>query len=90
MSKPNTRDAMQSLIVQVRETLPFQLSKEELCSGCSRHGCAFKLLNYLDGELSDWELKLDSGESPDFGDIQQLAKVSKKIHKALSKLGLLV
>lgn len=90
MNKPNTSDAMKSLIEQIRKTLPFHLSKEQLCSGCNRHGCAFKLLEYVDSELCDWERRLDSGEVPNFGDIQKLSKVGKKIHKTLQKIGNLV
>ncbi len=89
LDKPDTREAMQRLITQIRETLPFHLPKEELCSGCSRHGCAYKLLAYIDDELCDWEMRLDHGEIPTFGDIQQLTKVSMKVHKALLKTGVI-
>ncbi|PID64050.1 MAG: hypothetical protein CR974_00610 [Gammaproteobacteria bacterium] len=89
MSKPNTDEAMRKLIAQIRAALPFHLPKDQLCSGCSRHGCAFKLLEYMDSELCDWERRLNCGDVPTFGDIQQLTKVSTKVHKALLKTGVI-
>lgn len=44
-----------------------------------------KLLEYLDTELEFWESELASGETPTLGDIDRLAKSSKKIYKALKK-----
>jgi hypothetical protein len=87
-SKPRTHAVMRDLIQQVRDTFPFNLSEEELCNSCS-HGCPKKLLEYIDMECEDWQLRLDNGEVPDFGDIQRFGKTSIKIHKVLQKNGLL-
>ncbi len=86
-SKPRTQAVMHQLIQQVRDTFPFGLSEEELCTGCS-HGCPKKLLEYIDMECEDRLSRLDKGEVPDFGDIQHFAKTSIKIHNVLKKNGL--
>lgn len=79
--------AMQQLIQQVRLAMPFDLPEANLCSG-KCNGCSQKLLDYLDTELEDWESRLKSGELPDFGEIQRIAKTSKKIYKVMQRNGL--
>lgn len=86
--KPDTATAMRQLIKQVRETIPFDIPEAVLCADECR-GCSMKLLEYLASELDDWEFKLDQGEIPNFGDINQLAKSSRKIYRVLEKNGLL-
>jgi len=86
--KPKTPAAMQQLIQQVREVLPFNMPEAYLCDGVCK-GCSLKLLDYLDVELMDWEGRLQQGEVPCLGDIQRLAKSSRKIHRVLDKNGLL-
>ncbi|MCF7980414.1 MAG: hypothetical protein K9K86_00410 [Pseudomonadales bacterium] len=86
--KPDTRQAMLSMINEARASIPFGLSEAELCSGIC-HGCSKKLLNFLEMELNSWEYRLNQGESPTFGDLQQLAKISRKIYNALAKSGLI-
>ena len=86
--KPDTSTAMRNLIAEVRAALPFDLPGTQLCSG-SCDGCAVKLLDYLDGELADWERRLRAGERPHFGDLERLARTSRRIHKVLSRNGLL-
>ncbi|MCU7938796.1 MAG: hypothetical protein KZQ64_09485 [gamma proteobacterium symbiont of Bathyaustriella thionipta] len=85
--KPGRSIAMQQLIEQVRVAMPFDLPEANLCSG-KCNGCSQKLLDYLDTELEDWELRLKSGELPDFGEIQRIAKTSKKIYKVMQRNGL--
>ena len=82
--KPERSIAMQQLIIQVREAMPFDLPEANLCSG-KCNGCSQKLLDYLDSELEDWEYRLKAGELPDFGEIQRIAKTSKKIYKVLQR-----
>jgi hypothetical protein len=77
---------MQDLIQQVRDTVPFAISPEELCSGLC-HGCSKKLLEFLDMELEDWEHRLEAGEQPRLGDVQRLAKRSRKIYAVLQRNG---
>ena len=73
---------MRHLITEVRAAIPFDLPEEAICSGVC-HGCAKKLMEFLDTELSDWEGRLAAGEAPRLGDVQKLARYSRKIHKAL-------
>ena len=82
--KPSTSQAMQDLIQQVREAIPFDVPEADVCSGICR-GCAKKLMVFIDGELEYWELSLDRGERPLLGDLNTLAKRSKKVFAALKK-----
>ncbi len=82
--KPDRSSAMLKLIAQVREVMPFDLAEANLCSG-KCNGCSQKLLDYLDSELENWQLRLEQGETPDFGEIQRIAKTSKKIYKVMQK-----
>jgi len=86
--KPDTATAMRNLIRQVRETIPFDLPDAVLCADECK-GCSVKLLEYLSSELDDWDYKLDQGEIPNFGDINQLARSSRKIYQVLQKNGLI-
>lgn len=84
MSKPTPRIAMQNLIDEVRGTLPFELPEAQLCDGIC-NGCSKKLLDYLDGELIDWQERLDAGEEPKLGDLAALGKTSRKIYRVLQR-----
>lgn len=86
--KPKTPIAMQQLIKQVRETLPFGMPESYLCADECR-GCSLKLLEFLDLELMDWEDRLEKGSVPSLGDIQRLAKISLKIRAVLDRNGVL-
>jgi hypothetical protein len=82
--KPKAPEAMEQLIGQIKEAIPFGMPEAEICArDC--FGCPKKLLEYLDTELEFWESELASGETPTLGDIDRLAKSSKKIYKALKK-----
>ncbi len=82
--KPDTQTAMLDLIEQVRTAVPFDTPIDELCNGpCT--GCSKKLLEYLDMTLEEWEQKLACGEQPTFGDLNKLAKTSRKIYTQLQK-----
>ncbi|GAB6040040.1 hypothetical protein [Endothiovibrio diazotrophicus] len=84
--KPKTPQAMRNLIAQVRSALPLERSVEELCeAGCTV--CSPKLLEYLAGELEEWEERLERGEVPTLGDVDRLAKSSRKVYRALAKGG---
>ncbi|RDH81764.1 MAG: hypothetical protein DIZ80_12820 [endosymbiont of Galathealinum brachiosum] len=86
--KPKTPEAMQRLIDEIRQVLPFDMPEAYLCDGVCK-GCSLKLLDYLDSELAGWESRLYDGEVPCLADIQKLAKSSKKIYKVLEKNDLL-
>ncbi len=78
---------MRLLIEQVRDALPFNAPEQYLCQGECK-GCSLKLLDYLDTELTDWENRLSNGEVPGLGDVQRIAKTSKKIYRVLARNGL--
>jgi len=85
--KPDTATAMNNLIGQVREAIDFDIPISRLCDGpCT--GCSKKLLEFLDTELEEWEFKLSQQEVPNLGDIQTLAKTSKKVYTVLKKNGI--
>jgi len=86
--KPDRTLAMQQLLEQIREAMPFDSHEANVCTG-QCNGCAKKLLDYLDAELEDWEYRLKAGDAPDFGEINQMAKTSRKIHKLLQKYDVL-
>jgi hypothetical protein len=75
---------MRQLIEQVRESIPFGLSDEQIC-GDSCEGCPSKLLIYLESELDTWESRLADGVVPSFGDLDRLAKQGRKIHRVLQR-----
>jgi hypothetical protein len=85
--KPDTVIAMYNLIAQVRAALPFEMRGDQLCSE-SCDGCSVKLLAFLEQELDAWERRLHDGDKPNFGDLDKLARTSKKIYKVLKKNGL--
>jgi hypothetical protein len=76
--------AMEQLIEEVRFTIPFELPVSDLCSGIC-NGCSKKLIDFLDMEIGDWEQRLQQGEKPGLGDIEKLAKTSRKIYRVLQK-----
>ena len=77
---------MTDLIGQVRSALPFAADPDDLCRG-ECQGCALKLLEYLDGELRDWEGRLAAGESPRLGDLHRLGRPARKVHGVLARSG---
>ncbi|MEH6576871.1 MAG: hypothetical protein V7731_07295 [Amphritea sp.] len=82
--KPGTSIAMNNLIGQVREIIPFDIPPAQLCDGpCT--GCPKKLIEYLDTELEEWEYRLEQNETPSLGDVHTLGKTSKKIYAVLKK-----
>lgn len=84
--KPNTKLAMEKLILCARKTIPFNLSFDGYCEGrCDE--CPEKLLEYLDILLLDWEDKLKKGVTPDLGHVHSLADDCKKIYKILWEKG---
>ena len=84
--KPDTRTAMGLLIRRIRETLPLDAPEARICTGAC-DGCSLKLLEYLDGELQEWESRLAAGERPNFGDLAGLARTARKIHRVLARNG---
>jgi len=86
--KPKTPVAMQQLISQIREALPFDVPESYLCTDDCK-GCSLKLLEFLDAELINWEQRLESGEKPTLGDVQYVAKLSRKIYKVLDRNGVI-
>lgn len=85
--RPSPRIAMQQLITQVRDTLPFHLPPSELCQhSCT--GCPKKLIEFMETELGEQEMRLDAGDAPTLGDINRLARTSRKVYNVMQKNGL--
>ena len=78
---------MRLLIGQVRAAIPFEAPQSRVCTGAC-DGCSRKLLDYLEGELDDWEGRLAAGESPKLGDVSRLARTSRKVYAVLERNGL--
>lgn len=77
---------MRRLIAQVRAAIPFDHPAGSACIGTC-DGCSLKLIQFLDGELSDWEARLDAGERPGLAELSRLAKTSRKVHAVLERNG---
>ena len=60
-----------------------------MCARMNVRAVHLKLLEFLDLELVEWEDKLQQGEVPGLGDVQHIARVSRKIHSVLAKNGVL-
>jgi len=88
MKKPDRRQAMAQLIQTIRSKLPFEQPDIYYCHADCK-GCSLKLMEYLDMELINWEKRLQDGEWPSFGDINQLLKTSKKVANVLKRNQLL-
>ena len=86
--KPDTSTAMQGLIVQIRASIPLDAPESVLCSDHCRV-CSKKLLEFLAAEIDVWEVKLKQGRKPNFGDLERLSKIARKVHAALQKTGLI-
>ena len=86
--KPDTTEAMRHLIDQVRTALPLHISPLDVCADECR-GCSIKLIEYITMELETWEYRLNDGDIPNFGDLNKLARSSKKIYGVLTKNGLI-
>ena len=82
--KPYPIQAMHSLISQIKDSLPFNLTETEICAGICV-GCPKKMMEYISFELDYWECGLQNGETPTLRDINNLARIGKKVHRSLTK-----
>ncbi len=83
-AKPRSREAMKNLIQEIRVAIPFNLPETELCAGAC-HGCPKKLIEFLEAELNHWDKTLKNNGVPLLGEVDKLAKTSRKIYSALQK-----
>lgn len=83
--KAGTRVVMREIIQQIRDAFPFELGEDELCTDTCSVGCPKKLLEYIEMEITEWEQRLDRGETPNFRDIQNMSRLGRKIHRVLEK-----
>lgn len=82
--KPNTSTAMRMLIEQIHDALPFEKPEHEICAGkCV--GCPKKMLEYIGSELDHYQCQLDNEETPTLGEISDLARIAKKVHRNMAK-----
>ncbi|MCU8004298.1 hypothetical protein ACROAH_00210 [Shewanella oncorhynchi] len=85
MPKPNTQIAMQTLINQIKETIPFNLEEAQLCQGQCL-GCSKKMLEMLDAEISYWQF---SEVAPSLKDLKNLENIGRRTYKILKRNQLL-
>ena len=86
--KPNTSTAMKMLIEEIQSALPFEKPEHDICAGkCV--GCPKKMLEYIGSELEHCQCQLNNHEIPTFGEISDLARISKKVHRCMSKNNLI-
>ncbi|MCA9405008.1 MAG: hypothetical protein KC684_00590 [Candidatus Omnitrophica bacterium] len=76
------------MIKEAREKLPFNYSFDSDCEGRCEE-CPFKLMEFLDMDLSDWEDKLKRGDTPNLGDVHRLGRDCKEIYGILQNKGFL-
>lgn len=86
--KPNTRIAMQQLIAEINEVMPFGLSEAEICAGKCL-GCPKKLLEYISSEVAYYQSQLDNGVLTSLADISNLARIATKVRRSLDRNGLI-
>ena len=84
--KPDRRTAMSNIITLVRADFPFYAPESQIC-GDTCVGCPKKLLELVEMEVLEWEYKLESGETPEFSDIDRLAKLCKNVRRSLVRNG---
>ncbi|MFA7518422.1 hypothetical protein [Shewanella sp.] len=85
MPKPNTQIAMQTLINQIKETIPLNLEEAQLCQGQCL-GCSKKMLEMLDAEISHWQF---SEVTPSLKDLKNLENIGRRTYKILKRNQLL-
>ncbi|MBP6521308.1 hypothetical protein [Shewanella sp.] len=85
MPKPNTQIAMQTLINQIKETIPLNLEEAQLCQGQCL-GCSKKMLEMLDAEISYWQF---SEVTPSLKDLKNLENIGRRTYKVLKRNQLL-
>ena len=84
--KPNTSQAMEQLICQIKSGLPFEAPEAQLCSGLCL-GCPKKVMTFMEDEVAAWEQVLANGEVPSLGDVEKLGKTALKVRKVMDKNG---
>lgn len=85
--KPTCVQAMKNLISEVRKEFPFNEPDANIC-GISCIGCPKKLLEIVDMELCEWEVKLEDNVTPKLGEISRLGKLCKNVRRGLKRNGL--
>lgn len=81
--KPNTTEAMHSLLSEIRRCIPLDLPEASLCGGKCL-GCSKKILEMLDTEVCFWESRLDD-EVPGLADLKSLQRLAERTHKILKR-----
>ncbi len=86
--KPRPTQAMQQLIEEIQSALPFGLSEHDICAGVCV-GCPKKSMEYISSEIDYWQCRLANNETPTLGDISDLARIGKKVYRAMAKNNLI-
>lgn len=88
--RPKTNIAMSEMILQVRDTFPFDEPEYFICgTKGSCQGCPKKLLEIVDTELSYWEVELANGSIPSLGEVSRLGKLCKNVRRGLVRNNLI-
>jgi len=75
---------MRKLIAEIKMALPFGISEHDICAGVCI-GCPKKSMEYISSEIDYWECRLANDEAPTLGDISDLARIGKKVYRAMTK-----
>ncbi|WP_417657239.1 hypothetical protein [Pseudidiomarina aestuarii] len=87
--KPDTSDAMRTLIQTIRDTIPFGLEAADMCQGICR-GCSKKMMEMLDSEVSQWQVELDNKTAvPTLADLAFMKKLASRTYKVLQRNNLI-
>lgn len=84
MAKPKAAEAMRLLITQIKNALPFGMSEHDICAGVCV-GCPKKSMEYIGSEIDYWECRLANNDNPTLGDISDLARIAKKVHRSMER-----
>lgn len=83
--KSRSPQAMLELISTIQSNIPFDdMTEARLCGGLCQ-GCPKKLLEYLEQEIEWWQSEVKNGATPSLGDVEKLARSSRKIYSVLKK-----
>jgi len=75
---------MKILIKQIQTVLPFDKPEHEICEGkCT--GCPKKMLEYMGSELDHHQCQLDNDETPTLGELNDLVRIAKKVHRNMAR-----
>ncbi len=73
--------AMQQLIAQIKQHIPFTLAEAQICQGACV-GCPKKMIELLETELSNWQY---SSDLVGLKELKHLENLAHRTHKLLRR-----